>query len=154
MDGAAAGRGGDALALEGGAEVEAVGGVRAEGGFEGAEAEDAGDEGPEVGHVGDDDGGGGLARVPVEVDEGAVARGEVVVAVQDGAEDDEGAEAEDAEEDDLSGGGVSGWMGGWGWRVVADLFRGSCALISNGMGRARISKSDVMLNTASSIRWL
>lgn len=38
--------------------------------------------------------------------------------------------------------------------VVADLLRGSCALINNGMGRERISRSDVMLNTASSIRWL
>lgn len=36
--------------------------------------------------------------------------------------------------------------------VVADLLRGSCALISNGMGRERINRSDVMLNTASSIR--
>ena len=79
------------------------------GGFEGAEAEDAGDEGPEVGDVGDDDGGGGLAGVPVEVDEGAVAGGEVVVAVQDGAEDDEGAEGEDGEEDDFSVEGLV-WM--------------------------------------------
>ena len=87
-----------------GRKAEAVG-VRAAdggGGFEGAEAEDAGDEGPEVRDVGDDDGGGGFARVPVEVDEGAVAGGEVVVAVQDSAEDDEGAEGEDAEKDDFS----------------------------------------------------
>ncbi len=49
---------------------------------------------------------------------------------------------------------MGGWVGGWGWRVVADLFRGSWALSSRGMGRARINKSDVMLNTASSIRWL
>ena len=77
VGGAAAG--GDALVV--GGEVEAVGGVGAVGGFEGAEAEDAGDEGPEVGDVGDDDGGGGFAGVPVQVDEGAVARGEVVVAV-------------------------------------------------------------------------
>ena len=56
--------GGDAL-IRGG-DVEAFfGGVGAHGGFEGAEAEDAGDEGPEVGDVGDDDGGGGLAGVPV-----------------------------------------------------------------------------------------
>ena len=52
----------DALVV--GGEVEAVG-VGTEGGFEGAEAEDAGDEGPEVGNVGDDDGGGGFAGVPV-----------------------------------------------------------------------------------------
>ncbi len=58
-----------------------LGGVGALGGFEGAEAEDAGDEGPEVGDVCDDDGGGCFACVPVEVDEGAVAGGEVVVAV-------------------------------------------------------------------------
>lgn len=38
------------------------------------------------------------------------------------------------------------------WVVVADLLRGNCALINNGMGRARINKSDVMLKTASSIR--
>lgn len=38
--------------------------------------------------------------------------------------------------------------------VVIDLFRGSCALINNGMGRERINRSDVMLNTASLIRWL
>lgn len=104
--GAAAG--GDARV--GAGEVEAVvvvlGGVGAGGGFEGAEAEDAGDEGPEVGDVGDDDGGGGFAGVPVEVDKGAVAGGEVVVAVEGCAEDDEGTEGEDAEEDDLSGGEV------------------------------------------------
>ena len=41
-----------------------------------------------------------------------------------------------------------------GWIVTADLLSGSCALINNGMGRARINKSDVMLKTASSIRWL
>lgn len=69
----------DALLV--GGEVEAVGGVGAVGGFEGAEAEDAGDKWPEVGDVGDDDGGGGFAGVPVEVDKGAVAGGEVVVAV-------------------------------------------------------------------------
>ena len=55
--------GGDALVGRG--DVEAVVGVRAGGGFEGAEAEDAGDEGPEVGDVGDDDGGRGFAGVPV-----------------------------------------------------------------------------------------
>ena len=38
--------------------------------------------------------------------------------------------------------------------AVADLRRGSCALINNGMGRERINRSDVMLNTASVIRWL
>lgn len=142
--------GGDALVR---GEVEAVRGVGAGGGFEGAEAEDAGDEGPEVGDIGDDDGGGGFAGVPVEVDEGAVAGGEVVVAVEDGAEDDEGTEGEDAEEDDFSGGEVSGGMFRIGW-LFADLLRGSCALMSNGMGRERINRSDVMLNTASSMRWL
>ena len=34
-----------------------------------------------MGNVGDDDGGGGFAGVPIQVDEGAVAGGEVVVAV-------------------------------------------------------------------------
>ena len=37
---------------------------------------------------------------------------------------------------------------------MTDLLRGNCALINNGIGRERINKSDVMLNTASSIRWL
>ena len=37
--------------------------------------------------VDDDDGGGGLARVPVEVGEVAEAAGEVVIAVEDRAED-------------------------------------------------------------------
>ena len=53
-------------ALVRGRDVEAfLGGVGARRGFEGAEAEDAGDEGPEVGNVDDDDGGGGFAGVPV-----------------------------------------------------------------------------------------
>lgn len=55
-----------------------------------------------MGNVGDDDGGGGFTGVPVEVYEGAVARGEVVVAVEDGTENDEGSEAENAEEYDFS----------------------------------------------------
>ena len=140
----------DALVGRGG--VVAVGGVGVVGRFEGAEAEDAGDEGPEVGDVGDDDGGRGFTGVPVEVDEGAVAGGKVVVAVQDGAQDDEGAEGEDAEEDDLSRGRVSG---GWMERTVfTDLLMGSCALINNGMGKERMKRSEVMLKTASVIRWL
>ena len=50
----------------GSAVVEAVFGFDARGaGFEGAEAEDAADEGPEVGEVDDDEGGGGFAGVPV-----------------------------------------------------------------------------------------
>ena len=76
-------------------------------GFKGAEAKDARDQGPKVGHVGDDDGGGRFTGIPVEVDQGAVAGGEVVVAIQDGAEDDEGTEGEDGEEDDLSRADVS-----------------------------------------------
>lgn len=63
--GAAAGRD----ARVGAGEVEAVvvvfGGVGAGGGFECAETKDAGDEGPEVRDVGDDDGGGGFAGVPI-----------------------------------------------------------------------------------------
>ena len=47
-----------------------------------------------------------------------------------------------------------GWMVGHGCMGDADLLRGSCALIKRGMGRERINKSDVMLNTASSIMWL
>ena len=65
-----------------------------------------------MGDVGDDDGGGCFAGVPVEVDEGAVAGGEVVVAVQDGAEDHESTEGEDGEEDNFPGGRVSGCIGG------------------------------------------
>ncbi len=50
----------------GAAVVEAVFGFDARGaGFEGAEAQDAADEGPEVGEVDDDEGGGGFAGVPV-----------------------------------------------------------------------------------------
>lgn len=49
--------------------------------------EDAGEEGPAEGDVGDEDGGGRFANVPVEVDEGAVGFGEVVVAVEDCGED-------------------------------------------------------------------
>lgn len=40
-----------------------------------------------MGDVDDDDGGGGFTRVPVEVGEVAEAAGEVVVAVEDCAED-------------------------------------------------------------------
>ena len=61
--------------------MEAVGGGVRPGGFEGAEAEDARDQRPQVRHVGHDDGRARLPRVPVQVDEGAVAGGEVVVAV-------------------------------------------------------------------------
>lgn len=70
--------------------------------LEGTEGEDAGEEGPAVRDVGDDHGGGGFAGVPIEVDEGAVAGGEVVVAVQDCGENDEAAEAEDTAENDFS----------------------------------------------------
>ena len=51
------------------------------------EAEDGADEGPEVGQVGDDDGGGGFAGVPVEIDQGPEGGVEVGDAVEDGAED-------------------------------------------------------------------
>ena len=61
--------------------MEAIRGFGTGRGLEGAEAKNAGDEGPEVGYVGHDDGGGGFAGVPIEVDEGTVARGKVVVAV-------------------------------------------------------------------------
>ena len=47
-------------------------------------------------------------------------------------------------------------MGRWGFLdwPVADLLRGSCALSNNGMGREIISRSDVMFQQASLIRWL
>ena len=73
--------GSDAL-IRAGELVAILGGVRAhQGGFEGTESKDTGDQGPEVGDVGDDDSGGCFAGIPVQVDEGAVAGGEVVVAV-------------------------------------------------------------------------
>ena len=52
---------------------------------------------------------------------------------------------------------MDGWMGGWrtlDWVAVADLLRGNCALSKSGMGRERISRSDVMFHTASLIKWL
>ncbi len=55
----------------------------------------------------------------------------------------------------LEGGLVGGWMDGMEVRegtIIADLLRGSCALSSNGMGRERINRSEVMLKTASAIR--
>lgn len=64
-----------------------------------------------MGDVDDDDGGGGFARVPVQVGEVAEPAGEVVVSVQDRAED-------------LSwlGGLVEGrfYEGGWGGRWTYD----------------------------------
>ncbi|KAI4237358.1 MAG: hypothetical protein LQ352_007942, partial [Teloschistes flavicans] len=56
-------------------------------GVEGAEGEEAREQGPEVGDVGDEDGGDGFADVPVQIDEGAVAGGEVVVTVENRGED-------------------------------------------------------------------
>lgn len=63
-----------------GAAAEAGSGI-GRGVFEGAEAEDAGDYGPAVGDVGDHDGGGAFARVPIKVYEGAVRGGKIEVAV-------------------------------------------------------------------------
>lgn len=53
-------------------------------------------------HVGDEDRGCRLARVPIEVDEGSVGFSEVVVPVKDRREDDEDTEREDAAEDDFA----------------------------------------------------
>ena len=64
-----------------------------------------------MGNVGDDDGGGGFAGVPVEVNEGAVAGCEVVVAVQDGAEDHQSTKREDAEKDNFPGARFSRCIG-------------------------------------------
>ena len=55
--------------------------------FEEAEAQEAVDEGPEVGDVNDDDGGGGFAGVPVQVGEVSEAASEVVVTIEDCAKD-------------------------------------------------------------------
>lgn len=70
-------------------------------GIEGAESEHAAQQRPEMGHIGNEDGGGGFTDIPVEVDEGAVAGGEVVVAVQDRGQDDQETETEDAAQDDF-----------------------------------------------------
>lgn len=64
-----------------------VGAIVSTGLFESAEVEDSGDKRPEVRDVGDDDGGGCFACVPVQVDEGRVWSGEICNAVENGAED-------------------------------------------------------------------
>ncbi len=56
-------------------------------GFEGAEAQEAVDEGPEVGDVDDDDGSGGFAGVPVQVGEVSEATSKVIITVEDCAKD-------------------------------------------------------------------
>lgn len=49
--------------------------------LEGAEAEDAGNNGPAVGDVRDHDGGGAFAGVPIKVHKGAVGGGKIEVAI-------------------------------------------------------------------------
>lgn len=70
-----------------GAKRVLVGATGATGLFEGTELEDAGEEGPEVWDVGDDDRGRRFACVPVQVDQGAVWSGEICNSIEDGAED-------------------------------------------------------------------
>lgn len=67
---------------------------------EGADAEDAAQQGPAERDVGDEDGGGELADVPVQED-GAVRDGEVVVSVEDRREDDKASQAEDTAENEF-----------------------------------------------------
>lgn len=70
----------------------------------GADAKDSAVEEPDEGKVGDDDGCGGLADVPVDpgVGEGG---GEGVVFVEDCGDDDEDSQAEDADKGDFLGQG-------------------------------------------------
>ena len=56
------------------------------GGVEGADVEDAGEERPAEGDIGNEDGCGGFANVPIEVDKGPIRFCEVIVAVEDGGE--------------------------------------------------------------------
>ena len=56
-------------------------------GFEGAEAHDAVDKGPEVGDVDDHNGSGGFGGVPVQIGEVSEAAGKVIVTVEDCAKD-------------------------------------------------------------------
>ena len=115
---AAAGRGGglgraeDVAAASG--VVARVGAVAAAG-LEAAEAEDAADNGPAVRDVGHHHGSRPFSRVPIQVDERPVGRGEVVVAVQDGRQNAEDAEGEDGAEDGLAAAGEAGFdeEGNW-----------------------------------------
>jgi hypothetical protein len=66
-----------------------------------AEAEDTTEQRPAEGDVGDEDGGGQFADVPVQED-GTEGNAEVVVTIQDGSEDDEDTEREDTAKDQLS----------------------------------------------------
>ena len=130
--------------------------ARTRGALEGAQAEDARDHGPAVGDVGDHDGGGRFAGVPVEVDEGAVAGSEVVVAVQDCGEDDEDAEGEHAAEDGFSverGARVSGCAFSWEVDDGTNLLKGRRALIRRGRGMRSIIRSEEMLKTEAVMRW-
>lgn len=64
-----------------------VGAIGAPGLFEGAEVEEAGDEGPEVWDIGDDYRGRRFACVPIQVGQGAVGSGKICNSIEDGAED-------------------------------------------------------------------
>ncbi len=54
-----------------------------------------------MGDVGDDNSGGGFAGIPIQVDEGAIACGKVVVAIKDGGEDYEDTKGEDTAKDEF-----------------------------------------------------
>lgn len=51
--------------------------------FEAAEVEGGGNQGPEMWDVGDDDGGGRFACVPVQIDQGTEGGGKVRNSIQD-----------------------------------------------------------------------
>ena len=55
-----------------------------------------------MGDVGYDDGGGSFTSVPVQIDEGAVAGGEIIVTIEDGREDDKDTEGENAAKNKFS----------------------------------------------------
>jgi len=118
---------------------------------EGAELEDAAEEGPDVGKVGGNDGGGGFADVP-ECPVRAEGFVETVKLVEDGGED------------------LCGISLGFRWVAVrlgltvkepnaktptrtALRFNGSWDLRKIGIGMRMIMMSDVMLMTALVMRW-
>ena len=80
--------------------------------LEAAEAEYPAEYRPAVGYVTHDDSGAGFASIPVQVNKGAVAGGEVVVSVENGGEDDEDAERKDATEYEFSDASHCQWLDG------------------------------------------
>ena len=71
------------------------------GAFEGTKTEDAAEQWPQMGNIGDNDSCGRLARVPIEIDETAVASCKVVITVQNCGQDDENTQTENRTEHDF-----------------------------------------------------